>query len=275
MAAENRAARPRLSYQGTLLIGDLLIALAAAVTIDLATPGPMLAAAVATLVAVAVHGALGAYAPDARLERSAWRATGLMCVSLCVARGPRSSSRTPPGRRSARRPRRSAAFWSCSAGSCCASSVRLAWARSPERVLVIGGGEVGCRVMEMLPSTPQVKFVGYVDDDPPTDTRKSIAANWLGGIDDLPGLLASRRVDRVLVCFSQRPDVQTLEVIRACDASGVHVDIVPRLFELLPPSARAYGLGSQLTVMSIAGRRTGGPCSGPSGRSTSPARAWP
>jgi hypothetical protein len=59
----------------------------------------------------------------------------------------------------------------------------------------------------------------------------------LGAIDDLPSLVDERGIERVVVAFSDVPEQRVLELLRTLPAKGVHVDVVPRLFQALTPAA--------------------------------------
>ena len=119
----------------------------------------------------------------------------------------------------------------------------LVWSRPSfcERVLIVGAGEVGHTVAGKIVKRPRlrVKLVGFLDDGEP---RRGVAgsaptAPVLGALDDLPRVLADLGVDRVIIAFSRARHGDFLRVVRACSASGVQVDIVPRLFEVV--SSRA------------------------------------
>ena len=78
----------------------------------------------------------------------------------------------------------------------------------------------------------------------------------LGGIDQLPRVLADGGIDRVIVAFSSRRDYDTLEVLRSCAGFPGAVDIVPRFFDLLGPEPTVYS-DDDLAFVSIPGRNSG------------------
>jgi len=59
----------------------------------------------------------------------------------------------------------------------------------------------------------------------------------LGGPGDLAEIVDTLRVDRVLVAFSSAPHEETLELVRSLQDAPVHIDIVPRLFDVVGPRA--------------------------------------
>jgi exopolysaccharide biosynthesis polyprenyl glycosylphosphotransferase len=118
------------------------------------------------------------------------------------------------------------------------------------RVLIVGSGSVGERVLEVVRRHPEsrLEVVGYLDDQ---DAWASDGAPpYLGGIDDLEIVLDHGGIDRVIVSFSRRSDEAILRVLQRCDAYDVDVDIVPRLFELIGSRVHAKVLGG-LPLVSV------------------------
>ncbi len=116
------------------------------------------------------------------------------------------------------------------------------WARPSfqERVLIIGAGEVGHTLANKISKHPElrIKLVGYLDDgEPRRNGNGGPHLPVIGVFDDLDRIVAEQQVDRVIVAFSQARHDDFLRVVRACADSGVKVNIVPRLFEVV--SSRA------------------------------------
>jgi exopolysaccharide biosynthesis polyprenyl glycosylphosphotransferase len=116
------------------------------------------------------------------------------------------------------------------------------WSRSSfnERVLIIGAGEVGHTLEAKIAAHPEyrIDLIGFLDDGEPRRKGGGAAdARILGAFDDLDAIVAGQRVDRVIVAFSRARHNDFLRVVRACADSGVKVNIVPRLFEVV--SSRA------------------------------------
>jgi len=85
-----------------------------------------------------------------------------------------------------------------------------------------------------------LEVMGCLDDDP---LDREDGLTWLGGLAELESLLTSGRVDRVIVTFTRHSDEVLMAIIRSCDAHGVEVDAVPRLFDLMPSQPRTYDVG--------------------------------
>ena len=123
----------------------------------------------------------------------------------------------------------------------------------PERILIVGGGVVADRVVNLArrPSSAAV-VVGCLDDR--TGPSKPNGPPSLGTIDQLPQVLATGDIDRVIVAFSASRDRKTLDVLRSCSTYRGSVDIVPRFFDLLGPRALTYDADG-LAFLSVPGRR--------------------
>ena len=119
---------------------------------------------------------------------------------------------------------------------------RHAWFR--QGVVVVGAGRVGHLVADKYGKHPEfgVDVLGFVDDDPLTEIPLGSTPPLLGGLDDLPDLIHRLQVDRVLVAFSRESPDEMLTVLRAVRTCDVHLDIVPRYFDLVGPSATMHQL---------------------------------
>jgi exopolysaccharide biosynthesis polyprenyl glycosylphosphotransferase len=206
---------------------------------------------------VAAIGALGGYGPRESLHGARVRLAGrlilvgALCVWLTTVAG--AGLATMPDLH------QMAAMWAALPAGWLAGRwvVAVLRARRPERVLVLGSGRIARRVMQVSQRRGERTFrvVGCLDDDPlpmPED-----GPPYLGRVDRLHDVLAGLDVDRVIVAFSARRDEATLQALRECDTFGVHVDVVPRLFDLLGPRAHAHDLGG-LPLLSVRGSRRPG-----------------
>ena len=106
-----------------------------------------------------------------------------------------------------------------------------------QTAVIVGAGEVGQLVARKLLRHPEygVQLVGFVDA-PPKRWRRDIApVPLLGPLDDLAAIVRRLAVDRVIVAFSKRNDNDVLAQVRPLAGVGVHVDVVPRMFEIIGP----------------------------------------
>ena len=118
------------------------------------------------------------------------------------------------------------------------ATARHALQRAPayrQRTVIIGSGLVAETLIAKLRTNGQTGLVctGIVDDDPHTAGVYAHDIPYLGGFDDLPRIIASGQVDRVLIAFTRSKHDELLRCIRACRDEGVAIDIVPRLFDFL------------------------------------------
>jgi exopolysaccharide biosynthesis polyprenyl glycosylphosphotransferase len=139
-------------------------------------------------------------------------------------------------------------FWAC---ALVAISVLRVVARSicrsreayMQNTIVLGAGRVGQLVAKKLSKHPEygVRVVGFVDDDVADGSRAdSGELSVLGTSVRLAQLVRELQVERVVVAFPETSRADTVELIRALNESGVHVDVVPHLFEIIDPQARNH-----------------------------------
>ena len=118
----------------------------------------------------------------------------------------------------------------------------LAWTQRRARAtrliakptLIVGAGLVGAHVERRLDAQPQLGLlpVGYLDADPPPismvpDRRAPV----LGGPSELNDIAADYEIEHVVLGFSSAPDRLLIPLVRDCEALGLEVSMVPRLFE--------------------------------------------
>lgn len=113
------------------------------------------------------------------------------------------------------------------------------------RVLVVGSGVVAASLINRLRHVPDVQVVGYVDDEAENPLSLELPdARLLGGLDQLPGVVAEHRVGHVVVAFSPATGARLAGLLRTL-AGDVRISVVPRLFDLLTIRSRVeevYGL---------------------------------
>jgi exopolysaccharide biosynthesis polyprenyl glycosylphosphotransferase len=105
-----------------------------------------------------------------------------------------------------------------------AMSGRLRRAAVP--IVVVGTGVMARTVAGHMRAHANVRFLGYVDDNPLDGD------GVLGGLDDLPDLCRALGVGRVVVCFSRTHPERTIAMLKSL-AGQVAVSIVPRYYELV------------------------------------------
>jgi exopolysaccharide biosynthesis polyprenyl glycosylphosphotransferase len=114
-----------------------------------------------------------------------------------------------------------------------------------QNTVIVGAGEIGQLVAKKFLQHPEygVKIVGFVDEAPRDREPGVEHLALLGAAEALPAIIEQHDVDRVVVAFSNESHPQTLSLIRSLHDLDVKIDIVPRLFEVLGPSATLHGVG--------------------------------
>ena len=109
-----------------------------------------------------------------------------------------------------------------------------------DRVLVIGAGRAGERLMQWLLSQPRLGYnvVGFVDDAPPPEgwaiatDRKVVRPRYLGTEDEVGALVREHDVDEVIIALPTTSHEKIMGIVNQCRAAEVEFKLVPDLFEL-------------------------------------------
>ena len=113
-----------------------------------------------------------------------------------------------------------------------------------QTAIIVGGDATGRLIAQKLRRHPEygVKPIGFVDSCAPRVAPTPDDLPLLGCPEDVPQLVESLDVDRVIVAFSQNSYRRTLDLIRSLKDYWVHVDVVPRLFELIGPGVDIHSV---------------------------------
>ncbi len=124
-------------------------------------------------------------------------------------------------------------------------------ARYVQNTVIVGGGEVGQLVARKYLLHPEyrIRLLALVDDEP-RQQRDELQGIELWETDRLLELVEERKIDRVLVAFSQTADERTLSLVRQLRELNVQIDIVPRLFDVMPPNVDTHSVEG-LTLLSL------------------------
>jgi exopolysaccharide biosynthesis polyprenyl glycosylphosphotransferase len=100
-----------------------------------------------------------------------------------------------------------------------------------ERVLVVGGNNLGRIIMQSLASRAHLGYqvVGFVDDDRAGDFGRF---RHLGGLDDVERLAEAEKIDQVIVALPAASHAAILRIVDHCRQDQVSFKLVPDLYEM-------------------------------------------
>jgi exopolysaccharide biosynthesis polyprenyl glycosylphosphotransferase len=101
-----------------------------------------------------------------------------------------------------------------------------------DRVLIVGAGEVGRAVMSSLVARPELGYVvvGFIDDDLSRGDLGRFKA--LGGLESITSVLKAERIDELIITLPWMYHRTIMGLVRAGEAFGVRVRVVPDVFQL-------------------------------------------
>jgi len=107
----------------------------------------------------------------------------------------------------------------------------------PQNTVIVGAGNVGQLLARKMLLHPEyhLRLMGFVDAAPKERRDDLEDLHILGRPDELPRLVEELDVERVVIAFSNDSLDETLDLIRLLRDHSVRIDIVPRLFDVLPP----------------------------------------
>jgi exopolysaccharide biosynthesis polyprenyl glycosylphosphotransferase len=113
-----------------------------------------------------------------------------------------------------------------------------------QNTLIVGAGQIGQLIGRKLLQHPEygINLIGFIDANPREMRLDLENARLVGGPDDILDIVKTRDVERVILAFSHDRDDRMLKVIYALREQNVQIDVVPRLFEALSPSAHVHSV---------------------------------
>src|SRR5439155_3820477 len=82
-----------------------------------------------------------------------------------------------------------------------------------------------------------IRLVGFVQAQPAELREEAAQLPILGSPANLPEIVALHEVSRVIIAFWDEPDAAIVELVRKLKYLDVQIDIAPRLYELIGPTA--------------------------------------
>jgi exopolysaccharide biosynthesis polyprenyl glycosylphosphotransferase len=113
-----------------------------------------------------------------------------------------------------------------------------------QNTVIIGAGDVGQLIARKLLQHPEyrINLLGFVDAAPKEMRRELQDAQLIGEPDAIADIVEHQEVDRVIVAFSHDHHEPLLAAIRSLQKYDVQIDVVPRLFEAVSPTAPVHGV---------------------------------
>jgi exopolysaccharide biosynthesis polyprenyl glycosylphosphotransferase len=116
---------------------------------------------------------------------------------------------------------------------------------SVNRVLIVGAGEVGLRVAQVLLDHSRWGYrpLGYLDDDPAKTGSAPLGLPVLGDIDRLAHIRQERGVDEIWVALPMSAHHRLQEIIALLEKDPVRVKVIPDYYSmaLVQASAEVFG----------------------------------
>ena len=100
--------------------------------------------------------------------------------------------------------------------------------------LLVGAGRIGAQVERRLREQPELGLrpLGYLDSDPPpAEMVPDRRAPVLGDPSELARIAEETGARHVVLGFTAGPDSLLMPLVRECEARGLEISLVPRLFE--------------------------------------------
>ncbi len=125
-----------------------------------------------------------------------------------------------------------------------------------QRALIVGTDPSAQIVARKLIQHPEYRIspVGFVHGSPALLREEVSGVPVVGAANQLPSLVEQMAIDRVLFGFSGATERQMLRLVRHLQGVGVQVDVIPRLFEALGPSANITSIEAMQLVSLPPGR---------------------
>jgi exopolysaccharide biosynthesis polyprenyl glycosylphosphotransferase len=112
-----------------------------------------------------------------------------------------------------------------------------------QRAIIVGAGDVGQLIARKVLQHPEygIELAGFADSDP-KDLRGDLGdVEVIGTPGEIVDLVEQTDADRVIFAFSEDRHEDVLELVRALRKhDDIQIDIVPRLFEAVSPTADVY-----------------------------------
>jgi FlaA1/EpsC-like NDP-sugar epimerase len=106
---------------------------------------------------------------------------------------------------------------------------------SVRQVLIVGAGEAGTMIAREMLRHPEagLRPIGFADDDWGKQKKQFMGLPVLGRIGDLPDVLATFRIDEVLIAMPSSAGAAVRAVVEHAQEADIDYRIIPGVYELL------------------------------------------
>jgi exopolysaccharide biosynthesis polyprenyl glycosylphosphotransferase len=107
-----------------------------------------------------------------------------------------------------------------------------------QKTVIVGAGDVGQSLARKFLQHPEygINLLGFIDGAPKERREDLHDLTLLGVRDELPALVEEHGIERVVIAFSNDGHQELISLVRALRDLDVCIDLVPRLYEILPHS---------------------------------------
>ncbi|MCK9175600.1 MAG: polysaccharide biosynthesis protein [Desulforhopalus sp.] len=104
-----------------------------------------------------------------------------------------------------------------------------------KRILIVGAGDVGERILREIIESPQLNFevVGFLDDDPAKQNRTLHGIRILGTITDLETVVLKHDVEEILVAMPSATGEEIRRVVELCEKIQIPHKTLPAMGALM------------------------------------------
>lgn len=108
-------------------------------------------------------------------------------------------------------------------------------ADSPKRVLIVGAGNTGQRVVRAMHDDPVagLRAVGFADDNRSQWSARILGVEVLGPVSDLANMVRRQRAEQVLVAIPSLPASRLREIVALVESTPAQLTIMPSLPQLV------------------------------------------
>jgi exopolysaccharide biosynthesis polyprenyl glycosylphosphotransferase len=113
-----------------------------------------------------------------------------------------------------------------------------------QNAIIVGAGDVGQLIAKKLHQHPEygINLLGFIDSEPREQRPELAHLTLLGSLEELPQLVRSLDVGRVVIAFSRDRHEDLLPLLRRLSDLDVRIDIVPRFFDVMGTSVDVHSV---------------------------------